>query len=367
MRITYLHSIILLFLLLLSSCNKKESFHIMGNLRCVNGTTAYLLKMNEHGDMIILDSTEIHGGEFRFKGKVEFPTMYHVQIGKRIPIDVLVENSDIWIKGSLLLPDEIRITGSQSFDDLIHLQRELQKIQFEKNTILIELENARKQKDRKLAKELENRYSHYSDTLLLITKRFVANNPSSVGAAYFVCILSQIIDINSLKEIISLFDPSISNSEYVRFLNAELILNQKFSLDSPAPDFALPTSTGDIVRLSDYEGKYLLIQFWASWCSSSAERNRELRKLYEKYQQAGLEILSISLDKKEAEWLFAIARDSMEWRQASDLLYWESPVSKYYRVQKIPYGVLIDPNGKIVAINPRRHNIDAKMRSIFGF
>lgn len=333
----------------------------------MNATTAYLLKMDEHGEMITLDSAEIHGGEFRFKGKVEYPTMYYVQIGKRKPIDVLVENSDISIKGSVLLPDEIKVTGSPSFDDLMYLQRESQKVQNEKSSILIELENARKQKFHKQEKAMESRYNHYSDTLLLITKQFISDNPSSVGAAYFVCTLTQTFDVRKLREIISLFDPSIKDSEYVRFLNEELVLNQKLSLNSPAPDFALPTSTGDTVRLSDYEGKYLLIGFWASWCKTGAERNKALKRLYAKYQNTGLEILSVSLDKKEAEWRFGMERDSMEWRQASDLLYWESPISKYYRIQKIPYEVLIDPNGKIIAMDAKRHVMDAKMRSIFGF
>ncbi len=367
MRITFLHSIILLFLILLGSCSKKDSFLIHGDLRCVNATTAYLLQMNEYGDMVVRDSTEIHGGEFRFKGKVEYPTMYYVQIGKRKPINVLVENSDISITGSVLLPDEIKIVGSHAFEDLVYLQKEYGKIQNEKSTILIELENARKKKNRELTKRREKRYNQISDSLLQITKQFVTNNPASVGAAYFVCTLTQTFDINKLKEIINTFSPSIKNSEYVRFLNEELLLNQKLSLDSPAPGFALLSSTGDSVKLSDYEGKYLLIEFWASWCKNSEERNKELRILYDKYKNAGLEILSISLDKEEDEWRYGIERDSLEWRQASDFLYWESPVSKYYRVQKIPYEILIDPNGKIIAINPRRYIMDAKMRSIFGF
>ena len=368
-HITRLHIIFLLFsLLLLGSCNKKkESFLIEGDLRCVNATTAYLLKMNEYGDMIILDSTEVHGGVFRFKGKVEYPTMYHVQIGKRRPIDVFVENSEILIKGSVLLPDEIKVTGSNSFNELIALQKESQKIQHKKSATLIELENARKQRNFKLAKTLEDQYNHYADTLLLKTRLFVENNPASISAAYFVCTLTQTFEINRLTEIIRLFSPSIGGSEYVRFLNEELMLNQKFDLDSPAPDFALPTSAGDTARLSDYTGKYLLLRFWASWNKRGTERNLALKHIYEKYQPVGLEILSVSLDKKEDEWRSGIERDSMTWRQASDLLYWESPVSKYYRVQRIPYEVLIAPDGTIIAINPRRHIMDAKLKSIFGF
>ncbi len=285
-----LHIVTSLFsLLLLNSCNKKDFFQIEGDLRCVNATTAYLLKMNESGEMIALDSTEIQGGEFRFKGKVEYPAMYHVQVGKRRLIDVFVENSDISIKGSMLLPDEIKVTGSNSFNELIFLQKESQKIQNKKNTTLIELENARKQEKHQLAKTLKNQYNSYADTLLLMTGKFVENNPASVSAAYFVCTLMQTFDINQLKEIILSFDHSIEDSEYVRFLNDELLLSQKLNVESPAPGFTLPTFTGDTVRLSDYAGKYLLLRFWASWTKIGSERNRKLIKLYDKYQPKGLE------------------------------------------------------------------------------
>jgi len=359
----------LFLLLLFSSCNRNDSFSIHGNLRCVDGdaTIAYLLKMDKQGEMIVIDSTEVQSGEFQFKGRVEYPAMYYVQVGRRHPIDIFVENSNILIKGSVLLPDEIKITGSRSFDELRSLQNEFKKIQNKQNATLIELENARKHNNEELEKRLENSYRHYPDTLLLMTKKFVENNPTSVGAAYFVCTLTQTLEISKLKDIIKLFDSSIKNSEYVQFLNEELMLTQKLSLDSPAPKFKLPTSTGDTVKLSDYEGRYLLIHFWASWSENCEEQNDDLKKLYNKYHEEGLEILSISLDKKKDEWLCGIERDSMQWQQASDLLYWESPVSKYYRVQSIPYDVLIGPNGKVISINPKKYVLDAKIQEIFGF
>lgn len=365
---SHIYSFALLLLLLLNSCNnKKDSFLIHGDLRCVNASMAYLLKTNEFGDIKIIDSTEIHGGEFRFKGKVDYPTMYFIRIGKQRPIDVFVENAEITIKGSVLLPEEIRVTGSKSLDDVNYLQRESEKIQALRNTTLIELENARKQKNRKLAKKLEARYDNYPDSILLITEEFVYNNPTSVGAAYFVCTLVQNFDILKLKDIIVLFDPTIQDSEYVKYLNDELVLSQKLSIGSTAPDFSLSTLNGDSICLSDFHGKHLLIEFWASWCKTSKERNKDFRKTYKKYNEKGLDILSISLDKEESEWRNAIQRDSMEWTQASDFLYWESPVSKYYRVQKIPYCILIDPNGKIISINPGKYVLDSKLRNIFGF
>jgi peroxiredoxin len=360
----FLYGIILL--LILAGCIKNDGFLIHGSMRGVNSGTVYLLKMNSYGEILKIDSTDMHGGEFRLRGKVDFPTMYYIQIGKGRPIDIFVENNKIQIRGSVMIPDEIKITGSKSHEELYYLQKEAELIKNKRNALLVELVNARKQKDRKRIKELENSYFQYPDSILVVTKKFVDENPASVGAAYFLCTIIQDFDINKTHDIITAFDPSIQESEYVRYLNEEIILNERLMVGSQAPDFSIPTSTNDTISLSDYEGKYLLLEFWASWCKASKERNKHITKIYNKYHDSGLEVLSISLDKEKEKWEEAIKRDSLSWVQASDLLYWESPVSKYYRVQRIPYRVLIDPQGKIVLLNPRENTLNNKLKILFG-
>lgn len=358
---------VLLFFTLLSSCKGKDSYVIHGDLRCVNASKVYLLKQNELGEMVAIDSSRVNGGEFKFHGKVDYPTMMYVQVGKRRPIDVFVENQRILMTGSILLPDEIVVEGSKSHADFSYLQKEMLKLKGESNSLLIEMTNAKKQNDYSELKRLKTQYNHITDTLLVLTNQFVVNNPTSVGAAYFVCMLVQYFDINKLRDIIQAFDLSISGSEYVKFLNEELMLNQKLSMETPAPYFKIPTSNGDSISLSDYAGEYLFIDFWASWCKPCEERRERLFKAYQKYKRSGFNILSVSLDKDEELWRKALSLHSYGWVEASDLLYWESPVSKVFRVQKIPYGVLINPEGKIEAINPRRYIFDAKLVNIFGY
>jgi peroxiredoxin len=334
-------------------------------MRGINSGTVYLLKTDAYGDILKIDSTDMHGGEFRLKGKVNLPTMYYIRIGKGRPIDILVENKEIQVRGSVMIPDEIRITGSKSHEEFSYLQNEATIIKNKRNAILIDIANARKQKDRKKTKNLENKYFQYPDSILITTKNFVKKNPNSIGAAYFLCTIIQDFDINKTKDIIESFGSSIQESEYVKYLNGELILNKKLSIGSIAPDFSLPTSTGDTLHLADFKEKYVLLEFWASWCQTSQERNKHLKRVYNKYHDSGLEIISVSLDKEKDQWESAIVRDSLSWAQVSDLLYWESPISKYYRVQHIPYGVLIDPEGKIILLNPTKNTLDNKLRSLF--
>lgn len=364
----FMFRILTLFLaLLLASCSKDDSFQIRGDLRFVNASKAYLLKQNDLGDLVVVDSTSIKGGHFRFSGKVESPTMMYVQVGKRHPIDVMVENTQIEMSGSILLPDEVKVTGSQSHDDFSFLQKEMMRMKGEHSNLLLEITNAKKQNDYKQVKALTKRYSEVSDNMLVTTQRFVAGSPTSAGAAYFVCMMMQYFDVIKLKDIIMTFDPSVANTPYVRYLNEELILNQKLSVSSVAPDFALPTMTGDTVTLASYAGQYLFIDFWASWCDRSGERRERLSKSYEKYRKMGFEVLAVSLDKDEMEWREAVERTPYDWTEASDLLYWESPISKVYRVHKIPYGILIGPDGKVISVNPRRYMMEAKLSNIFGY
>ncbi|MBR4839326.1 MAG: AhpC/TSA family protein [Paludibacteraceae bacterium] len=360
---------LLFFLLLLicSSCSREESFLIHGDLRFVNASKAYLLEQNELGELVVLDSTDIRGGSFRFHGHVDSPTMMYVQVGRMTPIDVLVENAKINMSGSILLPDEVKVEGSRSHSDFANLQKEMMKMKWEHNNLLIEITNAKKQNDYEGVKSLTKRYNDASERLLQNTQRFVAGNPTSVGAAYFVCVLMQYFDVNKLKDIIVTFDPSIADSPYVKFLNEELALNQKLSVESVAPDFRLPTISGDTVSMADYAGQYLFIDFWASWCEPSEDRRKRIAVSYEKYRKMGFQVLSVSLDREEKAWREAVEKVPYGWTEASDLLYWESPISKMYRVHKIPYGVLIGPDGKVISINPRRYMLEAKLSNIFGY
>jgi Glutathione peroxidase len=357
----------ILFLLLFTACGKKDRYVIHGNLRCVSAKEVYMLEMNQLGEMVTIDSTTIHNGDFKFRGHVEYPTMRFIRVGSGRPFDVFVENEEINIRGSVLYPDEITVSGSNSQAELNFLMSEYKNISNKRSSILVKLSNAKKQRDPQLVKTLTKHYETLPDSLLSITERFVASNPTSIGAAYFVCSLSESFSMAKLESIIKRFDPSIANSQYVKYLNDELALTKKFAVGSEAPDFNLTTIEGDSITLEKYKGKYLYIDFGASWCKETAERNEVLLDLYHRYHPMGLEILSVSLDSDEDEWHdFACREPELPWEQASDLLYWASPITKQYRINQIPYGVLVSPEGEVLLIDDKKINLGNHLRKKFG-
>lgn len=127
---------------------------------------------------------------------------------------------------------------------------------------------------------------------------------------------------------------------------------QKLLPNDEAPEISLPSPDGQIISLSSLKGKLVLIDFWASWCGPCVKEQPELKKLYEKFSASGdFEILGVSLDRKKENWENAIQKFEINWPQISDLKYWMSPVTEIYDINDLPYNVLVDKAGKMIAFD----------------
>jgi peroxiredoxin len=141
----------------------------------------------------------------------------------------------------------------------------------------------------------------------------------------------------------------------------------KFKTGEEAPDFSLFSSENKTIKLSDFKGKYVLIDFWASWCVPCRKENPNVVEAYKKYRKKGFEVLGVSLERPtdRGKWLEAIKKDKLQWTQVSDLQLFDSPVVKQYGIQAIPQNYLVDPQGKIVAVNLRAEALQEKLAEIF--
>ena len=137
------------------------------------------------------------------------------------------------------------------------------------------------------------------------------------------------------------------------------------AIGSTAPEIALPNPKGEIVALSSFRGKYVLVDFWAKWCGPCRQENPNVVRVYSKFKDKGFEVFGVSLDRNKKDWVQAIEEDGLTWTQVSDLKYFNSEAARIYNINAIPFSILIDPKGIIIAKSLRGRALESKLEEIF--
>lgn len=201
-------------------------------------------------------------------------------------------------------------------------------------------------------------------------KDFLANHDKSL---FSVMLLSEMvsrgeISVADAQAYLKDLRPELESSEITQELKTKLSSMGKAEIGADAPDFSAPTPDGGTMSLSEALGKYTIIDFWASWCRPCRIENPNVVKVYNKYHDQGLNIISVSLDKADQKdkWIQAIKDDQMDWYHVSNLQFWNDPIARQYSVRSIPATFLLDSNGVIIDKDLRGAALEAKMATLFG-
>src|SRR3569833_466881 len=157
--------------------------------------------------------------------------------------------------------------------------------------------------------------------------------------------------MEEIERMFSMLSADQRNTVLGKQMAYELTSMKTLKVGTPAPDFMQPDVDEKPVRLSQFKGKYVLLDFWASWCGPCRKNNPAMVQIYHDFKNRNFTILGISLDDRagKADWLKAIKDDGLEWLQVSDLKHWDNQVVKLYSISAIPESILIEPNGHIAA------------------
>jgi thiol-disulfide isomerase/thioredoxin len=360
-------SSLFLLIIIIEAFVYQPGYTIRGNVTNIKDGTLYL-KKKQNEKLIVIDSTGIVSGKFLFKGYVELPEIFTIvkEDGKSFP-PIFVENADITITADSDSLKNAIITGSKSHDIFNEYKIYVNNIYAEYSKLNELISTADAENEEEKVKTLENEKDSLINGYMNYTLDYVVENKNSVVGAYILLWQrAKGLTVSKLDSLISMFDPSIGKSVYIKSLNDILTDKMKFEIGGTPPDFTLNDKNGIPVAMSSFRGKYLMIDFWSSWCTPCRKETPYVLQAYKKYHSKGFEVLSVSLDGKSEDWQKAIEKDKMEWNHLCDFKNFDGEVAKLYYVSSIPKTFLLDKEGCIIAKDLRGDELSKKLAEIFG-
>jgi peroxiredoxin len=309
-----------------------------------DGTPVALL--NGQSGTAEIEST-IKANKFTFKGKVESAEFKIILVNNQQPyITLFLDNSNVKIVGTKENIDKSKITGSKAhadfevFNDLLSPYAQV----FTDNAFD---DTAKINKAMDLAEE------------------FATTHPTSAITPLSIIRYNQIADdMDKTYKLYEAMAPEVKAMPMGRYL-AQMILDDKKNTGMILADFSQPDTAGNMIKLSSFRGKYVLLDFWASWCGPCRAENPNVVKAFNKYKDKNFTILAVSLDKAKPAWLDAIKMDNLTWTHVSDLQGWANTVALQYQIFSIPQNYLLDPEGKVIGKNLRGNSLEKRLARVF--
>jgi thiol-disulfide isomerase/thioredoxin len=359
----------------------------------VNGRKVYLWLKDEGRKP--LDSTVVKNNTFQFKGRTDGPRLYKIRMDKDAKneserfgfvIPVFVENKNIRVTVQLdgTLTElqytytggfgyhKIKVEGSPVHDQFMKYIdgfEPLKKVYRNAFDAYISYLNSRKRKA--LISEgirLTNRIDSTKNNLTDYVKTYIRENNTSPVAIHAAEENISSFSVKEIEELLSTLSPVLLASANGKSFVERANIIKRTAVGAKFVDFEFKDKDGNSVKLSDHlgKGKYVLLEFWASWCHPCRADIPHLKEVYELYHPAGFEVISVSMDDKKDNWLKALADEKMSWLQVSDLKAFAGDFSKIYNFNGIPTCVLVGPDGDIVTRNMRGRWMDQKLIEFYG-
>jgi peroxiredoxin len=343
----------------------QKKFVINGNLSGLPESSAVSLSNANTPDDTVARGIVKAGGTFELRGTVDEPNLYQLNLdGVQKKFTLFIGNDIVNVSGDVQTIQQLQVKGSKVHNDFEEFKKIFNPL-FQELTLMGQRINrtpSLQQND-----SVMGAYKSQIETIKREVDKFVASHNDSPVAPFVVMVTSEMDqDVASLERRYTKFNKNVQNGFYGKIVKQQIDNSKKGAIGTEAIDFTQADVDGKNVSLSSFRGKYVLVDFWASWCRPCREENPNVVRAFNKYKDKNFTVLGVSLDQSRAPWLKAIKNDNLVWTQVSDLKGWGNEAAAKYNIQSIPQNFLIDPSGKIIARNLRGQDLVSKLDEILG-
>ncbi len=370
--------------LVLYSCgsNHKKTnttFELKGILTDTKGETLYLEKLASQTPLRVDSCVLDEKGNFSFENYVPTLGFYRIKISdQNFGMLVIDSTNKITITGSAKdLGNTYKVEGSPDTKLFLEYNEDTKGFQRQQDSLNEAFRFAMTTAGKMDSLRMDSLSKTFEGIYLKVVDSYcarVAEKAKSNASMFPSIIAIQPLDPEKYMDVFKAVDEGLmkkypTNSDVNMFHNMMLKIasaNAAFKAGTEAPEINLPDPNGKNIALSSLKGKVVLIDFWASWCGPCRKEMPNVVAAYKKYKSKGFEIYGVSLDKELQKWVEAIKKDGITWIQVSDLQYWNCAAAKQYNVQSIPFTVLLDREGKIIAKDLRGPELEAKLKELLN-